>query len=220
MTNSDGSLSASGSFGVSPVLRSALVRLSFWDPLHLAEVVRTEKVIVSATAESGRTQFPHAENTGWGALPFIAFPLMGPSRCIGAVAVDFARPLEGDEPIKQLALALADILTLYFLVVNQRDRAVNSEEPAAVRQPRNNSDRRSLTESASELTPRQKTVLLLMSRGMSNTQIAFRVGYSESTVRHETMAIFNHFGVAGRHEAVEIAKVQGLLTRADLEQEL
>lgn len=62
-----------------------------------------------------------------------------------------------------------------------------------------------------QLTPRQITVLRMMSAGMPNRVIADRIGFSESTVRHETMAIYKVFGVGDRRTAALIARTRGLI---------
>lgn len=66
-------------------------------------------------------------------------------------------------------------------------------------------------ESAQSLTARQSTILRLMSEGMKNREIAFAIGFSESTVRLETIEIYKKLGVHGRHEAIRVAVRLGLL---------
>lgn len=61
------------------------------------------------------------------------------------------------------------------------------------------------------LTPRRLTVLRFMSQGLSNRAIADKIGFSESTVRHETMAIYRAFGVGDRRTAALVARTRGLL---------
>ena len=61
------------------------------------------------------------------------------------------------------------------------------------------------------LSERQLSILGLMAKGLTNAQISKRVGFSESTVRQETMAIYRFFGVGGRREAVRLAGMRGLL---------
>jgi DNA-binding CsgD family transcriptional regulator len=51
-----------------------------------------------------------------------------------------------------------------------------------------------------------------MAQDLTNAQISKRVGFSESTVRQETMVIYRYFGVGGRHEAVVQARARGMLT--------
>jgi DNA-binding CsgD family transcriptional regulator len=62
---------------------------------------------------------------------------------------------------------------------------------------------------AAGLTARQQFILEAMSQGLTNGQIARTISFSESTVRVESMAIYRHFGVHSRHEAVVAARLRG-----------
>lgn len=53
------------------------------------------------------------------------------------------------------------------------------------------------------LSERQVTIMHLMENGLSNPAIATQIGYSESLVRQETMAIFSTLNVSGRKELIE-----------------
>lgn len=66
-------------------------------------------------------------------------------------------------------------------------------------------------ETTQSLTARQSTILRLMADGMKNREIAFSIGFSESTVRLETIDIYKKLGVHGRHEAIRVAVRLGLL---------
>ena len=63
-----------------------------------------------------------------------------------------------------------------------------------------------------ELTARQIRILHLLAEGMTNPQIAARIGFSDSTVRQETMAIYRFIGADCRRDAVHIAGLRGLLS--------
>jgi len=54
-----------------------------------------------------------------------------------------------------------------------------------------------------ELTERQLMIKLLMEKGFSNPAIAEEIGYSESLVRQETMAIYAALNISGRKELLE-----------------
>ena len=54
----------------------------------------------------------------------------------------------------------------------------------------------------------------MMAEGMTNLKISNRIGFSESTVRQETMAVYRHFGVHDRREAVRVAASRGLISGA------
>jgi DNA-binding CsgD family transcriptional regulator len=64
---------------------------------------------------------------------------------------------------------------------------------------------------APNLTSRQLRVLELMSIGKTNIAIAEIIGYSESTVRQETMAIYRILGVHDRNDACKVAYELGII---------
>jgi len=55
---------------------------------------------------------------------------------------------------------------------------------------------------AQNLTPQQHKILVLISKGMPNKQIAFRMGLAKSTVDHHCDRIFKKLGVDNRVSAV------------------
>lgn len=67
-------------------------------------------------------------------------------------------------------------------------------------------NRDSLKKKSGSLTERQTAILRLIERGLSNPAIAEEIGYSESLVRQETMAIYSTLNVAGRKELIERKK--------------
>ena len=56
-----------------------------------------------------------------------------------------------------------------------------------------------------DLSEREQTVLRLMTRGLSNDQIADQLYISRNTVRHHVHNILTKLGVANRTEAVSLA---------------
>lgn len=61
------------------------------------------------------------------------------------------------------------------------------------------------------LTSRQQAILMAMADGLTNAQIARLINFSESTVRAESMAIYRHFAVHSRADAVVAARLSGEL---------
>jgi DNA-binding NarL/FixJ family response regulator len=53
------------------------------------------------------------------------------------------------------------------------------------------------------LTDRQLMIKKLMEKGYSNPAIAAEIGYSESLVRQETMAIYSTLNISGRKQLLE-----------------
>jgi DNA-binding CsgD family transcriptional regulator len=61
------------------------------------------------------------------------------------------------------------------------------------------------------LTPRQRQVVEGFIEGKTNHELSLELGFSISTIRHETMAIFKTLGASDRKEAAKIAQEQSLL---------
>lgn len=61
------------------------------------------------------------------------------------------------------------------------------------------------------LTKRQLEILRRMTEGQTNAVIARGLGFSISTVRHETMRIYEKLGVSDRREAASKASATGLI---------
>jgi DNA-binding CsgD family transcriptional regulator len=94
---------------------------------------------------------------------------------------------------QSIALSMNDVRSLKRIA--GLTQIFESHDPAAS----------SLTNSpdpAVDLTERQRSILRLMSRGLTNREIAQRLSFSISTIRLESMAIYKAIGVNGRTEAV------------------
>lgn len=66
--------------------------------------------------------------------------------------------------------------------------------------------------SASLLSPREQEVLALLSEGLSNRDVAQRLGISHHTAKFHVNAILDKLGATTRTEAVVLAARSGLLT--------
>jgi DNA-binding NarL/FixJ family response regulator len=66
--------------------------------------------------------------------------------------------------------------------------------------------------SPSLLSPREREVLVLLSEGLSNRDIAVRLGISRHTAKFHVNAILDKLGATTRTEAVVLAARSGLLT--------
>ena len=62
-----------------------------------------------------------------------------------------------------------------------------------------------------ELTPRQAEILLSITRGLTNADIAKQLGIREDSVKEHVNAIFTKLGAANRSEAITIAMRKHLL---------
>jgi len=63
----------------------------------------------------------------------------------------------------------------------------------------------------SELTARQLLILSGMVEGKTNHELSIDLGFSVSTIRHETMAIYKELGVSDRKEAARVGQAKSLI---------
>lgn len=213
----DGSLHVVGEFGAASRDAVAGTRVSLWDHQPLADAVRTgEPVAIEVSSDDATSIVGGAE-----AYPVVvAWPLSLPSQRVGALQVACAGPVDLDllrADLTGVSAALALYLSLLTSIAASPDVALsvlNATDSDGVlplgelSALHGRTNGRPVPQSLSE---RQTSVLDLMAKGMTNAQIAKRIGFSESTVRQETMVIYRFFGVGGRQEAVAQASQRGLL---------
>jgi RNA polymerase sigma factor (sigma-70 family) len=61
------------------------------------------------------------------------------------------------------------------------------------------------------LSPRERETLALLAGGLSNAQIAERLGISEKTVRNRLSHLFDKLGVWSRAQAIVFARERGFV---------
>ena len=67
-----------------------------------------------------------------------------------------------------------------------------------------------------EIRPREKQILILIARGLSNIDIANELYLSEGTVRNYASALFHRMGVTDRTQAVITALRHGIISLKDI----
>ena len=127
----------------------------------------------------------------------------------GFLALRFLSPVTDGELRQKAETNLASYLlplSLYLSFLNRMGLAGSQKSHPAVEifPADNNSQLR--------LTQRQRQVLRGMVEGKTNHDMAIELGYSVSTIRHETMAIYKELAVSDRHEAARVAISRGLVS--------
>lgn len=111
----------------------------------------------------------------------------------GYLVLRFSNPVQDTESVEEVARNYAVALGLYLSL---------SHIPGS-------SSPRSITERADaksdQLTPRQISILRGMVEGKTNHELANELGFSVSTIRHETMRIYQALSVSDRKEAAKKA---------------
>lgn len=224
----DGSLHAVGAFGMSPQALEAYKTLSLWDSSPMSDAVRSGEPVILDTVEDVQERYPWMGNAETPYEPMAVWPLSLPSQRVGAVQFTFTTSPEEEllrADVTGVSAVLALYLSLLTSIATTPDKAVASLErddrnggyPVTGLSlvegivPEDGAAHASRRPAPGTLSDRQLRILGLMAKGLTNSQISKRVGFSESTVRQETMAIYRYFGVGGRREAVRLAGMRGML---------
>lgn len=206
----DGSITFSGHFGYSDEVTRAYGVINVWDSLPSSLAIREQRIVVCSSASEIAERFPHIALAIPELAHVMAVPLISNLTPVGVFIVSGNHPLNGREQgeARMLELALALSLSLAggwaSSVPNRSD--LQSPKTQSLTASRGSS-RHDLV--PDQLTERQSAVLLLLAEGLANRQIAFRVGFSESTIRQETMAIYAYLGVHTRADARKAAHLLG-----------
>jgi DNA-binding CsgD family transcriptional regulator len=188
-----------GQFGMDPELWKVYPQgTSIFDKYPITDALRNRKTIWINTLPNWGDEypllkpytFPGQEKT------FICFAI---EKCGTPVAVMgfFAMPtIELDAEIDAFVGTIANLLSLYLYrhVDSPSNLKVISSKPTILK---NNVQDQKLTE-------RQLLILRMISENRTNILISELLGYSESTIRQETIKIYAKLGCNGREEAARI----------------
>lgn len=116
----------------------------------------------------------------------------------GHLVVRFSKPVEERDRVEQVVLDYAVPISLYLSLSHEGRRVTG------------NSSAREDTGSE-QLTARQLSILGGMVEGKTNHELATELGFSVSTIRHETMRIYQALSVSDRKEAAKKALALSLL---------
>ena len=179
-----GTVHTSGSFGIPTSLNGDFATTTLWDVSPASEAIREGHPIIVATVDEFIQRYPDLRDHAHLLAPAVVWPIQNGQQRVGAVHMQCGRLPEVEILDWELS-GLGAILGMYLRVTDDQPE-VSHANP--------------------ELTPRQQEVLDHMSQGATNVQIARRMGFSESTIKQETMAIYRHFGVHSRAEAIRASQ--------------
>jgi DNA-binding CsgD family transcriptional regulator len=135
-----------------------------------------------------------------GAKSFICFPINRSGTPVAALGIFSKDVITPNSEIASFLEAVGSVLSMHMSLQSSMEQ--NSLEIKEVHS-------QSSTEIATtDLTERQLVILRLMGEDRTNHVISELLGYSESTIRQETMKIFTLLHCDGRQEAKQIYKDQ------------
>lgn len=128
----------------------------------------------------------------------IMFPLRHRGAVQGHIVVRFSRPIKDTKQVEELVLNFAVPISLYLSL---KRNGVRSTPLSSHREERG----------VDQLSVRQISILRGMVEGKTNHELATELGFSVSTIRHETMRIYQALNVSDRKEAAKKALILSLL---------
>jgi len=202
-----GTLHLVGSFGVPAEDLDRYRGTSLWDRSAIADAVREGSPLIIADSGMVAERYPWLAEGGQSPAPVAVWPLSLPQERVGALVLHLAGPVD-EASLRIDASGIVAVLALYLALVGGGEQAdaPRGDDPPGRTAPATRSD-----DPPERLSDRQLDILRLIARGMTNPQISHRIGFSESTVRQESMAIYRFLGVGGRRDAVKVAHARGIL---------
>ncbi|CAB4341147.1 unannotated protein [freshwater metagenome] len=110
----------------------------------------------------------------------------------GHLVIRFSNPIQDRASVEEIVLDYAIPLSLYLSLIGE------GAKTSAVAPSRDDTG-------AEQLTARQLSILSGMVEGKTNHELATELGFSVSTIRHETMRIYQALSVSDRKEAARKA---------------
>ena len=122
----------------------------------------------------------------------VAFPLRGASHLLGSISILSSKKIELDTEIELLIKSLCHMTALRMEITS--NSKTNLMDSQIVKSPFSNGD-------LTALTPRQKKILEMLIEKKTNKEIADVLIYSVSTIKQETIAIYEKLGLRGREDS-------------------
>jgi DNA-binding CsgD family transcriptional regulator len=183
--NSDLTLYHLASFGFSEEFISKNREFSLLTNPLLNQAIQTESVLIRNRDDQYRREFANLletkEDTKWKSTIFM--PLLPHYAATLSTQIE----VPNEDSYKNYFVMLKALINLYIHLLDSVSHSKRGGSPRSKEQMMGN-----------KLTERQALILDLVKSGMTNNAIANKMGYSESLIRQETMAIYQKLGIDGR----------------------
>lgn len=192
-----------GGFGWNAIEYSAFTDLPIQAKFPITDAIRTNEVIVLKHDAAFEVEYPLMTeiktSVEW--ISGVAIPVYP----IGGMALYSSKEIELTQSMKVFFVAIGSLLGLYAsrLPTSLVEVAINAKQKIDLPQI--------------PLSDRQLVIAGLLEQGFNNAQIAEEIGYSESLIRQETVAIYRKLQVTGR-KAMQAIRTLNLEAAANLEQ--
>lgn len=193
---SNGTLNMRSSFGFEPLQIERWGTIPLNAKIPLTESINFDKCIIIPSKSMFLENYPAVETMGeidmnWNSA--VAVPILP----FGAFFLVLHGEPNKDDEFESFLRTVGHLLALGLR--QSADIGMITDEKNA----RKKSDQ-------SELSSRQKIIVELLSKGYTNIEISKELGYSESLIRQETIAIYSFMGVSGRKELIRAIDSQSI----------
>ena len=185
----DGYLAPIATFGIRTQLLESWGNISLSIKAPICDAVKEDKVVLLKKEES-LDRYPSLANYEAITEKWESY-LVCPILPYGIIALALDSTPKVDKQFELFLKTIGGIAFLHFYSSKSRGEKGNG----------GHRDRR--VKRDGKLSERQLLIKNLMVKGYSNPQIATEIGYSESLVRQETMAIFAALNISGRKELLD-----------------
>ena len=193
--NDENLIETLGVYGVPKGLKAEYPDLySFNEKLPIPDAMRNRRVV------NGLPEWPDEYPALKGKPPvgnaktFICFPIEKSGTPVAALGILCSSEIDPGAEVEAFLKAIGYVLSLHLY--RSKDSTLKRGDLV-----KNSSAKSAVAIESKVITDRQLLILKMMSEGRTNIAISELLGYSESTVRQETIKIFAKLGCSGREEA-------------------
>lgn len=161
------------------------------DHIPTADALKTNSFIWLADREDWDRDYPDLAKFKYPEVEtFICWPIHIRGAYMSVMGVSFTKVVASNHEIKNYLETISGLVGLQ--ISSLKRLRVSVEQDSAL---------------WNLLTNRQHKIVAMMSEGMTNNQIAEELGYSHSTIRQETIKIYETLGVTGRKGATQAYRI-------------
>lgn len=173
-----------GGFGWSPHEIAALVDIPINHKYPITDAIRENRVVAVFNDEGYLAEYPLMSEVNF-SLPWITGVAI-PCYPMGGFVLICSARVEITESMKLFFISIGSLIGLYAsrLPTFLAERAIKAKEKFEL--------------PPTSLSERQLVIADMLEKGFNNAQIGLDLGYSESLIRQETVAIYRKLHVSGR----------------------
>jgi DNA-binding CsgD family transcriptional regulator len=194
---SDGTIRPKGQFGFSTEVMKSWKSSSIDEDIPTADALKTNNIIWLGDKSHWLRDYPHLAKyeNDFTANTFIAWPISVRGAYMSVLGL-CARDIQAPTPS-----LISFFETVGGIFAMQLSQLTPTSTPQIDDQ---------IAAQYNLFTRRQRDVIRLVADGLTNQQIGTELGFSESTIRQETMRIYEILGASGRTEAIKMYRSLGV----------